>query len=141
MLKEKGVPLDLALKTLWEFCSGSKFVFHNSDFDMSFLDYESKRKNLNIPLSPVFCSLYLSRKVFPNLERHRLSALREHFQISHRLSRSNLSDSYHEALDDCFACKEVFVHCLNKLDSWKSDALNIIVHPENKKLSQDYRFK
>jgi DNA polymerase-3 subunit epsilon len=71
--------------------SNRLFIAHNARFDYSFLRAEFARARISFE-APVVCSVMLSRRLYPHLERHNLDALAE----SHRL----VIEERHRALPD-----------------------------------------
>ncbi len=67
------------------------FVAHNVRFDYGFLKNEFKRENISFS-SKQFCTVKLSRALFPTQRRHNLDALIEKFNIECK--------NRHRALDD-----------------------------------------
>ena len=78
---------DEILETL----SDCVFVAHNVRFDYSFLMNELKRENITFT-SKHFCTVRLSRLLYPSMKRHNLDALIEMLQIT--------CENRHRALDD-----------------------------------------
>ncbi|MBI4097272.1 MAG: 3'-5' exoribonuclease [Candidatus Levybacteria bacterium] len=69
------------------------FVAHNVRFDYSFLKYEFKRRE--IFFSPKhFCTVRLSRALFPSAKHHNLDSLIERFQIKCEKRHRALSDAH-----------------------------------------------
>ncbi|WP_435550585.1 3'-5' exonuclease [Desulfobacterium sp. N47] len=77
-----------------KFISKSTLVAHNAVFDISFLRYELSR--LGFVLSNDYlCTLNISRKIFPDLENHKLLTVAKHILVN---LPKNLH--LHRALDD-----------------------------------------
>ncbi len=86
-------------RSLLAFLKGHVFVAHNVTFDYGFVRYEFDR--LGVPFNPDrFCSVQLSRMLFPDQSKHDLSSIVERYGISlhHR----------HRALDDAMGVWEFF---------------------------------
>ncbi|MCB1142718.1 MAG: 3'-5' exonuclease [Leptospiraceae bacterium] len=113
-----------------EFVDGSVLVIHNASFDLSFLIAESERTEKLLPDLPVICTLQLSRKVFPKLGKYSLEFLRSVFQIEKSKLRSPGAMGYHEALDDSFACMEVFRKCMSRNNGWEKPFSDVVFHPK-----------
>lgn len=75
-------------------------VAHNAAFDARFLSYELGQENVYLNKNHFLCTLKLSRKKFPSLERHRLADMTQKFGIE-------LLDA-HAAIADTVACAELF---------------------------------
>ena len=85
-----------------EFVGSDTLVAHNAEFDMAFLAAEMRRLGLDpAGLSPALCTVELARKELPDLERHSLEHLIQHFEIS--------VERRHRALDDVLATAQVFL--------------------------------
>lgn len=81
-------------------------VAHHAPFDLGFLSLEFERAGLALPEAPVVCSSLLSRRVFPEIENHRLQTLIAHFGLP--------SGAVHRATDDAEACLGVALKCFEK---------------------------
>ena len=68
---------------------------HNASFDMNVLKAVLEWYELPIPKLPYFCTLNLSRCVWPKLKSHALTALAKNFRIIYNA---------HNALDDAHTC-------------------------------------
>ena len=68
---------------------------HNTSFDIRFLN-EGFRQNIN---NPYMDTMQFARKVYPELDHHRLSDLTEYL---------GLSNNEHRAIADCIATKELY---------------------------------
>jgi DNA polymerase III subunit epsilon len=70
-----------------DFINGSLLLAHNADFDMAFLNRACSRQGIDLDW-PALCTLKLSRALLPDLERHKLDNLAEHygqtFEARHR---------------------------------------------------------
>lgn len=75
-----------------DFSSGAVLLAHNSAFDVNFLREEYKRNGKKGPINPVIDTLALSRKRFPDCERHNLETLVHYLNLD--------SGNYHRATDD-----------------------------------------
>ena len=77
-----------------EFIGNSILVAHNAQFDIRFLQYEFGRLRLGLN-NRYFCTLEMSRKLFPELENHKLYTVAKHVLVG---VPENLH--LHRALDD-----------------------------------------
>lgn len=68
------------------------FVAHNVRFDYSFLKSELKRHNISFT-SKHFCTVRLSRLLYPSLPRHNLDALIERFNLQCEARHRALADA------------------------------------------------
>ena len=76
-------------------------VAHNSSFDVSVLEYTCRDFSLPIPAFHALCSVKMAKLCWPQLERHKLNYVAEHFGIAL---------NHHDALSDARACAEITVH-------------------------------
>ena len=91
---------DIAIK-LYGLLKDEILVGHNVNFDINFLLDQFRWKH-NLPLRNDFVdTLRLSRKILPNLPRHRLCDLMEYF---------NIQGILHRSLSDCLITQQVFVN-------------------------------
>ena len=77
-----------------KFISKSTLVAHNAVFDISFLRYELSRLGLGLN-NDYLCTLNMSRKLFPDLENHKLLTVAKHV-----LGNLPKNLHLHRALDD-----------------------------------------
>jgi DNA polymerase III subunit epsilon len=91
------------------FCQGDTVVIaHNNDtFDLLFLEAEFARAGLPFPSLRFLDSLKWARRYRPDLPRHTLQILREHFGIPENRA--------HRALDDVLILHQVFSHLIDDL--------------------------
>lgn len=75
------------------------FVAHNVRFDYGFLKNEFKRENISFS-SKQFCTVKLSRYLYPSEKRHNLDAIIERFNIS--------CENRHRALNDAKVLYEFY---------------------------------
>ena len=88
-----------------EYFIGNDFVVaHNAQFDMGVLRSLIQHYNIPMPDFRYLCSLRISRKIWPNMPSHALTALSRQF---------NLEYNAHNALDDAVNCGKVFVKACN----------------------------
>ena len=132
-LKDKPMFKDVADEFL-RFIKGSELVVHNLDFDKSMLDAELskiKKGNLESHTSNMFCTLVLSKKIYPK-ERVSLDKLCEKFGID------NSNRAYHGALLDADLLSECYIK-ITELYSEKELAVDLEqvnwVRPEIKRLN------
>ena len=105
MLVGKPVFREIAPDFL-DFIDGTRIVAHNAQFDIGVINMEltaagmKELKNARFPVDTV----YLSRKLFPELERHSLQFLVESLKIP--------GGTAHRATDDAKACMQLLIKCL-----------------------------
>ncbi len=90
-----GAPrFEAVLPELSRRIEGAVLVCHNADFDLGFLDMECARAGVSRPELPVVDTLLLARRLLA-VGDHRLSALRERYDLPREVE--------HRALDDAHA--------------------------------------
>lgn len=88
-----------------EYFIGEDFlVAHNAQFDMNVLKSLLTYFGIEKPDIKYFCSLQVSRKIWPKLPSHALTFLSEHFDFKYNA---------HNALDDAVNCGKVFIKACN----------------------------
>ena len=97
-----------------DFLGSSTLVAHNAKFDIGFISFEIHRNDLRFPALDVYDSCQLARRFFRDFkidgkkpENNKLISLCEFFEIK--------LENQHRALDDAFACLEVFLKILTQL--------------------------
>jgi DNA polymerase-3 subunit epsilon len=98
---------------IWEssikpFIGGFPLAAHNAPFDMGVLCAVLEWYELSIPRLKYFCTLALSRRTWPELESHALTALAENFGIVYNA---------HNALDDAMTCGRLALMSAEKFGS------------------------
>jgi len=91
------------------FAGSAVLAAHNSNFDITLLNQEIARLFPGCRMhNAELCTVQLARRVLPNLEKHHLDAVAEHFgfQISER----------HRAAGDAHATARVLLHMLEELE-------------------------
>ena len=133
---ENGFDLDEILPTFENFIANSCLVIQNAEFDLGFLHTQFKKRQKNLPTLPVFCTLNLARKLFPDFKKYGLVKLRKEFKIE-KYDTTTKRQNFHEALDDSYACMKVFLEIMKRL-KWKSSVEDSIFHHKNFKITDDY---
>lgn len=95
-----------ALVAFSAFAGALPLVAHNASFDRGILRHEHARVALSPSLAAVYCSMKLSRRVFPGLGRYGLAALAATLKIP--------QPKAHRALADCHTTAELLRRCLQK---------------------------
>lgn len=99
--------IDEVIAEFRAFVGDAVLVAHNHRFDMGFLDYEAER-SWGMPFPrPVLDTLALARRLHPELERHNLRVLAEHYGAT--------TMPTHRALPDALATAEVLLRMLEEL--------------------------
>lgn len=81
---------------------------HNASFDMGVLSAVLDWYGLDIPKLPYFCTCNLSRRTWPELKSHALTALAKKFSIHYNA---------HNALDDAMTCGKLVTMSAEKYGS------------------------
>jgi len=92
-----------------EFIGDSVLVAHNANFDVGFIRVAAKRVSKKEITNTVLDTVELSRTLFPELSRHKLNVVAEHLGIS--------LENHHRAVDDAEATSEIFLKCIELLES------------------------
>ncbi|MCE9500435.1 MAG: 3'-5' exonuclease [Leptospira sp.] len=130
--------LDTVLSQFSNFLEDSILIIQNSEFDLGFLICESQRRKIAFPTLPVFCTVQLTRKHFPEFKKYNLHFLREKFGISRRSQKFDPGTHFHEALDDSVAAMRVFLFCAEKGNLWEKEFSEVSCHPKGFSLTSDY---
>jgi len=86
---------------IYEKLDGYTFVAHNVRFDYGFLRQEFMRCESTFS-APLLCTVKLSRKLYPDLRRHNLDTIIEHFNID--------CENRHRAYDDAKAMCDFYLY-------------------------------
>lgn len=93
-----------------KFIGDSILVAHNAGFDMRFLNHEVGRLYEDYRVgNPSLCTVQLSRKLFPDIENHKLKTLAEHFSVA--------LVNHHRANEDAYATARIFIKLLTELET------------------------
>ena len=131
-----AIELDAAMVQLINFIKGTVLIFHNSVFDMAFLEIASRRLKLTFPELPVYCTVHLSRKAYPEYKKYNLIFLRDKMKIETIYKYRDAN--FHEALDDANATAVVFLNCVEKIGIWNKTPKETIAHSMGLRTSADY---
>lgn len=95
---------DEAWEEIAPYLRGAVILAHNAPFDMGVLRASLARYELVVPSVPgYFCTVTMSRKVWPRLADHKLSSVCRHCGIGL---------VHHEAASDAAACAQIALTCL-----------------------------
>jgi len=83
------------------YLEGNHIIAHNASFDFSALRYVLDSYKIEYPKLKYYCSMQISRKVFPGLLNYQLPTVCDHLQIG------NLN--HHEATSDAVACANIMI--------------------------------
>lgn len=99
---------DDAVRAFFEFVGVDPLIAHNAPFDERFISFNCHKFGIDAPGNPVYDSLLLSRRLFPELNSHGLASLTEVFGIPH--------ETKHRGMPDVIGLHGVFEQCLNRLE-------------------------
>jgi len=99
-----------------EFIAGLPLAAHNAKFDMNVLCAALTHYGLPLPPLEFFCSLRLSRRVWPHLASHALTALGREFGIEYEA---------HNALADAQTCGKIISLCVAEVSQRSGGELGI----------------
>ncbi len=103
----KDAPLeDEAIKQFCDFCGDSILVAHNAGFDMGFINSALSRSSINKEFTSID-TVGLSRKLYPELKKHKLNLVAEHLGIG--------EFNHHRAYEDAKVLALIFIKMLTKL--------------------------
>ena len=88
-----------------EFIEDLTLVAHNSSFDLSFIEENIKRLNLDMINNKNIDTVYLARKYIKETENSKLENLKKYF---------NLEYGSHRSLEDCYTTNYVYQYCKDK---------------------------
>ena len=120
-------------KTFLNFIKDKKIIFHNANFDLSFINYELKLAHLKkIDKENVIDTLEIARQKYPG-SQNSLDALCKRFNVD------NSKRDKHNALIDCELLKEIYINLVDqkepKLDlnntellDGKSDSVSMLTN-------------
>lgn len=97
---------DQIWKELRSHLDGKIVLAHNASFDMSVLRSLVNEYQLAPPRFHHFCTVSIARKVWPELDNHKLGTLGNFFQIDFK---------HHNALDDARTCAAIALRAGEKL--------------------------
>ncbi|MCR5142186.1 MAG: PolC-type DNA polymerase III [Ruminococcus sp.] len=103
----KGAPDEAdALAEFKKFCGDKPlFVAHNADFDCGFIRETAKRCGIDFPFSQLD-TVVMSRCMLPDLEKHKLNFVAEHFGFEF---------NHHRACDDAGVLAKIFIKLAGQL--------------------------
>ena len=100
--------IDEVLPEFFEFIGDRLMIAHNADFDMGFLRVAAK--NLGLPFkNPSLDTVSLSRYVNPDLKKHKLNILAEHYGLG--------DFHHHRASDDAEMLSMIFFEMVKQLEA------------------------
>ncbi len=109
-----------------EFIDGSLLLAHHAPFDLGFVTLDIEKQNLIFPKNIHLCSSLLSRALLPTTN-HKLQTLVKELALT--------GGEAHRAYDDAFACMQVFLKCVEKLEP--SVTIERLLQVQNKNMDWD----
>src|SRR5690606_24057792 len=102
-----GAPgISRAVGDFLDFAAGLPLVAHSASFDTGFIRHHARQCGIEFS-NTIVDTLQLSRKLFPELNRHKLDIVAKHLGVSLK--------NHHRAVDDAQATAEIFIKCLEIL--------------------------
>ncbi|HHV71663.1 MAG TPA: hypothetical protein GXX38_03500 [Clostridia bacterium] len=102
----KDAPLiEHILPSFLNFIGELPIIAHNINFDLGFIKHNVKKINQEICNSTVD-TLWICRKMFPQLQDHKLKTITDYLQIK--------LENHHRAFHDCLAVAEIYLKCTNQ---------------------------
>lgn len=99
----KGAPLiRSALSGFVSFIGDYTLIAFNSDFDMSFIQYNCQKRLKKAVTNNVIDALPLAREYLPQLPNKKLATIKKHFE---------LDVGSHNAIDDCIVTNYLYQYC------------------------------
>lgn len=92
-LNQEGIPRFEVLSECKNFLKDYPVVFHNAEFDLSFLKKEFNEVNIEIEFSTIFDTLKLARNKITEIPNYRLSTLADYFGLAYENQHSALEDA------------------------------------------------
>ena len=111
---EQGPVFPEVAPRLAEFIGDRVVVGHHVRFDQGFLERGYRAAGWEVPVSDAWCTVRLSRRLFPDLPRHDLDSL----CVTHGIRRG----AAHRALDDALATADLLVILLERAEAMGWDA-------------------
>ncbi len=108
--------IDAVLPQFLEFARGTSLVAHNAAFDYGFLQVEKEYCWGYVELPECFCSMLLSRSLYPTEFRHSLDVLCKKFDLTMPAER-------HRALADTVLAAQAFMKMLELNNITKLESL------------------
>lgn len=96
-----GIKMSDALLELSKIIERNMVVCYNKRFDITFLEREYRKYDIEIPFSKVTDALVLARKRIMDIDNYKLSCLADYFKISYK--------EQHRAMADCEILYRVFL--------------------------------
>jgi DNA polymerase-3 subunit alpha (Gram-positive type) len=94
-----------------EFIGDDPLIAHNAPFDERFVSFNCHKNDIPAPENPIYDTLQLTRRLFPELRGYGLAFLTEVFGIPH--------ETKHRGMPDVFGTRGVFMECIRRLEQMR----------------------
>ena len=94
--------ISVVLPDFIKFIEGATLVAHNAEFDTKFIKRFATAEDYLVN-NPVVDTLEMARKYLPQLKKHKLNVVADHFGVIFH---------HHRALSDAYATTEVFIELM-----------------------------
>lgn len=101
--------------TLNKYLANNLVVAHNASFDMSVMRQTLDYFSLPYPDMEYLCTVNISKKVWPNIENHKLNILAD---------RLGITFEHHHALEDARVAAKVLMRAM---ESYQSDTMDVFL--------------
>jgi DNA polymerase-3 subunit alpha (Gram-positive type) len=98
---------DRVIPAFLEFARDAVLVAHNASFDMGFIQQSAASMGMTVK-NKVLDTLAITRRLFPRLKTHKLSAVAQHLKID--------MERAHRAIDDALVTAKIFIICMKALE-------------------------
>ena len=96
-----------------DFAKDAVLVAHNASFDMGFIHQKAASHGMTVK-NKVLDTLAVTRRLFPRLKTHKLSAVAQHLNID--------MERAHRAVDDALAAAKIFIKCMEIIEREKGSS-------------------
>ena len=109
--------IEQALPDFMDFCQDAVMVAHNASFDMSFIEENCRRQEIEKEFTSVD-TVALARVLLPQLNRYKLDTVAKALHVS--------LENHHRAVDDAGCTAEIFVKFVEMLKEREAFALDAV---------------
>lgn len=112
---DRAPEAETVMRNALAFVGDAQLVAHNASFDKKFWEREVRRATGASPPHDFLCTCLIARRLFQDLQNHRLDTVSAHLGITNR--------RHHRALGDAEAAAEVFVYVRDRIISTYSPSV------------------